>query len=55
MILKPRMSSHSFAELYRYLEQHENDIAHEMHDFGNLKRLFIEIFGRAPMKDSLDE
>jgi hypothetical protein len=33
-----------------YLQMHEDDIACEMNDFGDLRLLFIGVFGRIPIR-----
>jgi hypothetical protein len=55
MNLKVKMSTKAFTDLFRYLEKHEIDIANDVHDFGGLKRMFIEFFGRSPNKETPDE
>ncbi len=55
MILSAKISSGSFASLYEYLKRHETDIANDVHDFGELRRLFIDFFDRAPHKEKTDE
>ena len=35
-------------DLFMYLQIHEEDIASETNDFGDLRRLFVAIFERDP-------
>ena len=34
-----------------YLERHEDDIAWDINDYGDLREIFIAIFSRPPKKD----
>ncbi len=34
--------------IFEYLRNHEIDIAYEENDFGTLKLVFMELFGREP-------
>ena len=40
-----------FKKLADFLESHETDIAEEINDFGELKYLFVNIFGQLPNKE----
>jgi hypothetical protein len=33
-------------ELVDYLKMHESDISHSINDFGDLKKVFLTLFGR---------
>ena len=52
MIVNAKLTSQSFVDLFRYLEKHEKDIGNSVHDFGELKGVFIQLFDRAPRQDN---
>ena len=41
----------AFSDLLAYLEYHESDIAYDINDFGDLKRVFFHLFGHDPEKE----
>ena len=40
-------------ELAKFLASHEDDIANDINDFGDLRSLFKDLFGFEPRKDAL--
>jgi len=47
-VLSVTMTADARADLLDYLNWHEDDIASGSHDFGSLRRIFAELFGRPP-------
>jgi len=43
---------YAISDLTMYLKAHEDDIANEINDFGNLKRIFVFYFDRFPKRES---
>ena len=48
------MTAEVLSELVQYLKYHEDDIAYNINDFGELRCLFLAIFNRAPEKNPDD-
>lgn len=48
-----KLSLTTFKDLKEYLEFHEDDIAIGRNDFGDLRKLFIEIFDREPTDEDI--
>ena len=43
------MNHKTVGDLMEYLERHEQDIALEINDYGDLRGLFVQILGRWPV------
>ena len=48
-------ASSAVEDLTNYLLRHEDDIAHEINDFGDLKYVFEGCIGRLPLTDQEHE
>jgi hypothetical protein len=46
------LSDEAQKDLDAYLLNHESDIANDINDFGDLKRVFIDSFWREPKKET---
>lgn len=51
MKIQLEMTLKEFKWLAAYLEAHESDIANEINDFGDLKELFVIVFGEEPTNE----